>query len=287
MGRDCSRFRRGVLTLFTAVCLLLTGCGAVPTTNQAEESKGTRLPIVMYHSILREPKSFGDYIITPQQLESDLRYLKDHGYTAVTMAQVIAYVKQGEPLPQKPVVLTFDDGYYNNYVYAYPLLREYGMKGIISIVGDYTDHDTKLNENNANYSYLTWEQITEMSESGVIEFQNHTYCMHNLKSGRKGCRRKKGESEEAYHEALRSDIVPLQQKIKEHTGREPDTFTYPFGAVSTESYPVIREIGFSASLSCESGVSVVTKGDEDCLYMLKRSLRTHADTSESFFRKIL
>lgn len=287
MGRDRARFRRGVLNLLTAACLLLSGCGIVPTAEQVEEGKGVRLPIVMYHSILREPKQFGNYIITPQQFESDLQYLKDNGYTTVTMAEVIAYVTEGASLPPKPVVLTFDDGYYNNYVYAYPLLKKYGMKAVLSIVGDYTDHATELNENNPNYSYITWEQVAEMSESGEIEIQNHTCSMHSLHGGRTGCHRRKGETKADYRKALLGDILPLQEQIEQVTGRRPDTFTYPFGSVSTESYPVIREMGFSASLSCESGVSVVTRGDPECLYMLKRSLRTHGDTSESFFCRIL
>ena len=287
MGKNCARFRRRILSLLTATCLLCSGCSFIPANEQVAEGKGVRIPIVMYHSILREPKKFGDYIVTPQQLESDLKYLKEKGYTTVTMAEVIAYVKEGAELPEKPVVLTFDDGYYNNYVYAYPLLRKYGMKGVLSIVGDYTDKDTELQENNANYSYVTWEQVREMSESGVIEIQNHTYRIHNLQGDRTGCHRKKGESEDAYRQALLSDIVPLQEKIKEYTGKTPDTFTYPFGSVSTESYPVVQEMGFSASLSCERGVSVVTKGDADCLYMLRRNLRTHADSTEGFFRKIL
>lgn len=87
----------------------------------AEE--GVELPVVMYHSILNDPALAGDYVLSPQQLECDLRYIKECGYTPVLMEDLISYVNIPEAkLPPKPILITFDDGYYNNYLYAYPLM---------------------------------------------------------------------------------------------------------------------------------------------------------------------
>ena len=103
----------GLLTL----CLLL-GAGALITA--AATAQGVEVPIVMYHSVLKDESRHGQYVISPAELESDLKYLRDHGYTTILIEDLIAYT-QGGPLPEKPVLLTFDDGYYNNYLYAFPL----------------------------------------------------------------------------------------------------------------------------------------------------------------------
>ena len=71
-------------------------------------------------------------MLSPAQFESDLKYLKENGYHTVVVQDLIDYVEKGVPLPEKPVMLTFDDGYYNNYYYAFPLLEEYDAKIVIS-----------------------------------------------------------------------------------------------------------------------------------------------------------
>ena len=111
-----------------------------PYLREIQASAGTsdrdkvRLPVVMYHSILKNPVKKSEYVVSPDLLEKDLKYLKKKGYTPVFMKDVIAYEEGKGTLPAKPIVLSFDDGYYNNYYYAFPLLRKYDMKAVISIV---------------------------------------------------------------------------------------------------------------------------------------------------------
>ena len=128
-----------------------------------EEKEGLKVLIIMYHSVLNARN--GKYIISPAELENDLKYLKDNGYHTITMGDLIAYVYDGKELPEKPVVLTFDDGCYNNYFYAFPMLSEYGMKAVISIVGEYTDKYTASNIVNVNYSNLRWVDINMLMSS--------------------------------------------------------------------------------------------------------------------------
>ena len=97
------------------------------------------VPIVMYHGVLDDTSRQGQYIITPTQLEEDLKIIKERGYTTVVMQDLLDYVDNGTPLPDKPIMLTFDDGYYNNYLYADPLLKRYGMKAVISPVCKWTE----------------------------------------------------------------------------------------------------------------------------------------------------
>lgn len=79
---------------------------------------------------------------------------------------------------------------------------------------------------------------------------------------------------------LSEDLVKLQKKFKENLGFYPLTYTYPFGSVSNESYDIVKELGFKASLSCESGINVVNR-DKECLYMMKRCIRTPSESLES------
>lgn len=236
--------------------------------------EGIAVPIIMYHSILADEARQGAYVITPAQFESDLRYLKEGGYTTVVVADLIAYVREGRPLPDKPVMLTFDDGYYNNYHYAHPLLTQYGMRAVLSPIGTWSEHySAHPNErDHDNYSHLTWEQLREMAQSGVWEIQNHSYDLHHLDGGQKGAAKRQGESDDGYRLRLKNDLETAQTLLMEQVGVTPTCFTYPYGAYSASSQGVLEEMGFAASLSCEERVSTLTR-DPACLWRLGRYLR--------------
>ena len=101
--------------------------------------KGITLPVIMYHSLLKDPARSGKYILPPDVLREDLQYLKGKGYQTVTMNEVIGYVSGEGILPEKPVLITFDDGFYNNLTYLLSILEEYDAKAVLSVVGEYAD----------------------------------------------------------------------------------------------------------------------------------------------------
>lgn len=122
---------------------------------------------------------------------------------------------------------------------------------------------------------------------GCIEFQNHTYNAHSMNNGRNGCKKTSSESAEHYSNFLCNDLNKLQEEFKNNcNGYQPNTFTYPFGAVSKESNSIIKNLGFKASLSCTSGINIITK-DPNCLYLLKRNNRVPEISTEQFFMKLL
>lgn len=270
------------------ILLLVSSCIGIYTFTNASsyEEESIKLPIIMYHSILKDTSKSGKYIVTPSTLEADLQYIANNGYTTITMTDLIAYVYENSVLPEKPIIITFDDGHYNNLGYAVPLLKKYNMKAVISIVGKYTDTFSESDEANLNYSYLRWKDIEELMNSGIIEFQNHTYNLHSESNGRMGCSKKLYESEENYRKILSNDIILLQQKFQENTGYTPNTFTYPFGSISKASIPIVKDLGFKASLSCSTGVNNITK-NPDCLYCLRRNNRPSGISTYDFFKKIL
>lgn len=274
-----------IIVTFIMLILVTTTLCIYANVN-ASEPAGIKLPIVMYHSILKDPAKSGKYIISPTVLENDLQYIKNQGYTTITMTELINFVYNDGVLPEKPIIITFDDGHYNNLTYAVPLLEKYDMKAVISIVGKYTDTFTESNEANTNYSYLRWCDINALLKSNIIEFQNHTYNLHSNSNGRTGCMKKSNESLENYKTLLSEDINKLQTEFKEHTDYVPNTFTYPFGGVSKGSTDILKSLGFKASLSCSSGINYISK-NPDCLYLLKRNNRPSYISSEQFFRKLL
>lgn len=257
-----------VMAVFIVSCIFAAGS----LSRAKAKNDGTVVPIFMYHEV--KPAKTRKDVITPYEFESDLKYLKASGYTAINMTDLINYVDGKGSLPGKPIILTFDDGYYNNYVYAYPLIKKYNVKIVLSIIGKNTDDFTEYPSKNIDYSHVTWLQINEMLDSGLVELQNHTYNLHSISKKRFGCRINEGESLTHYDKVLTDDIEKLQDEILSETGKVPNTFTYPYGKVSKESYPIIKKMGFRASLTCDYGVNIITK-DKSVLYGLKRVCRVH------------
>lgn len=247
------------------------------------QNETIKVPILMYHSVLKNNKSNDKYIVTPEMLENDIKYLKEKGYTSIFVSDLSEYVRNDVPLPEKPVIISFDDGYYNNYVYVLPILEKYNMKATIAVVGKFTDIFTENDSHNTNYSHLTWEDIAEISKTGYVEFSNHTYDMHRT-SERFGCFKKKSESDEEYHSALTEDVLKMQNALKENSQVDCKVFTYPYGKIYNGSIPIIKEMGFSASLSCYEKINYITK-NEDCLYLLGRFNRPSGISTENFMRK--
>lgn len=241
-----------------------------------------KLPVVMYHSV--NTKNINDYVIHPDRFESDLLWLKEHGYTSVFSQEVIDYVNGKGSLPSKPVMLFFDDGFYNNLVYALPLLQKHGFKAMIAVVGEFSDKE-KGERQSVYYSNLNWVQIQELSNSGNIEIVNHTYALHGNKNGRKGAAKKYGESLSNYKCVLSRDIGKLQDKLFEITGRKPLSFCYPYGKYCEESEKFLKEMGFNATYTCNEHHNYIGVGES--LFGLGRFNRSGKVTTKYFFEQKL
>lgn len=266
--------------------LILT---ALAITNASNASYKTDepifLPIIMYHSIVSDTTDGNEYQVNVSTIESDLKYLSENGYNAVFIEEVADYVFYNKPLPENPVCITADDGFYNNSCYLLPLLKKYDMKATISVVGYFSEVISENDPHIPEYSYLTWEDISALIESDRIEIGNHTYNMHSL-NDRKGCSKLFYESEEEYSKKFIEDVGTMQTLLKMNTGITPIVFTYPFGAISDESIPLLKELGFSAALNCREKPNYITH-DESCLFTLNRYNRASGISTNDFMKKIL
>ncbi|MFT3952811.1 MAG: polysaccharide deacetylase family protein [Oscillospiraceae bacterium] len=277
-----------VFTVCAAVliaCILLVR-PAFAKDAAKKEKTGIFVPIIMYHSILKDAAQQGDYVLSPVVLEQDISYLKQHGYTTVFVSDLVAYVQNGTPLPEKPVVLTFDDGSYNNLVYALALLEKYDCKAVFSVVGSYTEKAAKEKTQSVSYSYLNFEDVKALAASGRVEIANHSYDLHSMDNGRRGTMRKPGEDEADYCAMLAADTAKNQALLTAQCGVTPEIYAYPYGLVCKEARCVMGQAGFAATLGVAEAPNYITR-DEACLCELNRYNRPAGISTEAFMRKAL
>ena len=257
----------------------------LPWASAAEEhTEYVMVPILMYHSLYKTASNM--WMLTPDEFEADLKYLAENGYTAVTVSQLRDYVQSGGELPEKPVVLTFDDGYYNNLSVALPLLEKYDMRMVLSIIGEYTDDWSETGGADSRYGHVTWEQLRQLVDSGRVEVSNHTQSLHHNDNGRKGVTRKRGEDLETYRGVFSRDVMLLQEKILEHCGVMPICFAFPYGSTCPEAREILRELGFAATLSCATGMNKIERGNPDCLFDLKRTNRAPGTSAAEILKDL-
>lgn len=240
-----------------------------------------QLPIIMYHHILRDEARHGKFIISPDDLENDLKYIKKNGYTTITDLDLIEYQKNGKPLPEKPIMLTFDDGHLSYLEYVVPLLEKYDMKAIVSIVGSYTNDYTSHPDKAVSYAYLSWDDIKLLSQTSHTRIANHTYDMHKMVE-RSGCSKMKGEKSEHYKKIFSDDATKMRDLIYSYTQKNADCFTYPFGSFCKESEEEIKRLGFKISLTCNEGINSISR--DSSLFKLKRFNRPHKKTVEEILK---
>ena len=279
-------------SFFTAaVCFIFVAAVAVSAVDHHRSGKGAvaasaevkAVPILMYHSILQDESRAGDYVLSPEVFRQDMEYLKARGYTSVFVSELTEYVNGNADLPEKPVVITLDDGYLNNLTYVLPILEELDMKAVISVIGAYSEEFAQNGDRNVMYAHVTWEDIKALCESGHVEIGNHTYDMHKLEP-RKGCAKNVDETLAEYRTSLTEDVSQLQTALAEKSGITPTVFTYPYGLFSDETLPIIKELGFSAALNCTEKINYLTR-DPEQLYHLGRFNRPAGISTEEFMKK--
>lgn len=265
------------MALFWAVIC----CLFFPASVAKAEEESTPLPILMYHSVSTTQK--GVYFVTPRQLENDLVELKRRGYNFVTIQAVKAYLNGEGDLPKKPVLITFDDGHYDNLYYGLEILKKQGAKAVVNVIGCFSEYSSTHEKDHPEYSHLTWEEIAYLAKTGVFEVGSHTYKMHAYKP-RFGIKRMRGESLEDYRQALNEDLNLIDRALLEKSGVYPVCFAYPFGAYDDESAKIVQS-RYDAIFTCYEVVNRLKKGDRAKLSKLYRINRDGTLTTQAFLNK--
>ncbi len=241
------------------------------TASEAEDLETFQLPILMYHHVAPtgSPK-FTRWRVTPEAFEEQLRCLRDAGAYSITLEEWRTALMTKTPLPGKPVLITFDDGYLDFTTYAWPLLKRYGFSATVFIVAGFAG---KTNRWDSIFDYgedlplLTWEQIRQLHGEGV-EFGSHTLSHYPLTSL---------SPAEVIHEASHSRII-MEQELS-----IPITiFAYPYGDLDPLVQRLIGSCGYDIAVSCRPGYSSF----QDPLLQLARIEISGTDTLEEFKSKL-
>ena len=250
--------------LVALLALPLTVCGT---------SDSVSFPILLYHHI--DTTGEGESTIAEDVFLSHLDALQSAGYQTITLSQMIAYVEHWEPLPQKPVLITFDDGYLSCYDLAWPALRERGMVGTVFVIGSSMGKDTYKGTGIPMVPHFTMEQAREMTASGVMSVQSHTYDLHQYRplepdGGREGVLPKEGERDRAYRQVLDRDFRLAVDTLWLGTEERPQALAYPYGLYTQASETVSQEAGFSITLTTRAEAAQLRQHDSHSLRLLGR-----------------
>lgn len=269
------------VAIFTAVLLSGFSKAEVSAAENASGGDSRQLPILMYHSVVKDASLCGDYVITTDQLEQDIVWLLKNGYTPVFCNELPPFAEGRGELPEKPVVLSFDDGCYNNFYYVLPLLEKYKVKAVFAVVGEWTVAAAEQAEPSPVYSSMDTDNLRSLVLSGYCELANHSWAMHGLgeEGGRRGVLPMNGESERDYRRALWGDLTDCAKVIRA-AGQQPTTLAYPYGFREDMTEQLVKELGYTVTLSCDERVNTVSVGDYGCLFGMGRFNRPAGRSAE-------
>lgn len=215
------------------------------------------IPIVTYHDITID-SSNGSMQITKERFEEDMLYLKNNNYTPILVQDFIDISKGIIMPPEKPIMITFDDGYLSNYELAFPILQETNMKAIISVIAKNIRDDI----GNGFDVFMTWEQCREMYESGLVDIENHTYNLHNPETGGlivvdgvNGIGRIPDEHRDDYHDRVNGDLVLCTNLIEENVGNKVKYFAHPYGYTEYLAFKIFKKMGIEVAVISDTGMA--------------------------------
>src|SRR5882762_3609874 len=188
------------------------------------------VPILTYHNLAEQAK--GRLVLAAASFREQMRYLKTNGYRVVSLAEFIEFSRLNRQLPQRAVVLTFDDGYRSFKDYAYPVLKELGFTATLFIYTDWVG---------AGRGSLSWNDLRELTAAG-FDIEAHTKTHADL-------RRAQGETEAQYSRRMHVELELPQDLFNKNLGRRSPILAYPYGRWEEGLLPKVKEYGYIAAFS--------------------------------------
>jgi len=256
-----------VFSLVISIFMINTGVESAPVDNKHEYN----IPVLMYHFFTRNTSKTGKYTIHTTTLENDLKYISSN-YVSITSKDLIDYKEQSIELPSNSIIITIDDSSLSFYTIMYPLLVKYNVKVILNVIGKYTDDN--------NGFHMTWNQIKEVENSGLVELGSHSYDLHDYGNGKYAMKKYNYESLDEYKIRMENDLKYNNEKLYSLNGITPLSFAYPLGYSNSTLKEIIKK-NFSISFSCREALYHV----ED-LYNIPRFNRDGKLSTSQFFKNI-
>ena len=207
----------------------------VPLPTPDGEHRRVSVPMLMYHYI-EDPPPNADSIrfalsVPPNLFAAHLDVIRALGFETISVRDVINHLTLGAPLPTKPIVLTFDDGYANHFTHALPLLTERGMVGTFFVISEFPHR--------GHPSYMTWDQIRQMVRAGM-EIESHARLHESLA----------GQSEAYLREQARGGVLTFEQEL----GYTPRVIAYPMGFYDQRVIDIFHDEGYWAGITTQNGL---------------------------------
>lgn len=259
-----------------------------PPVRSAPDTQSITVPVLLYHNILENGDSGrNDNNIPLDDFIHQMDLLRRSGRQTISFDDLIAYVYEGAPLPEHPVIITFDDGYRSNYTLAYPVLKARGFHGTIFTIGCSIGHTRYKDTQYSMTPHFGAAEMADMTASNLITIASHTYDMHQwapFESGdavRESILPLAGETEAHYIAALKQDVA-LQQKAFQSAGLEPcRILAFPKGLHSPLTDVTLRECGYLATVTTDNTrENTVTRGLPQSLIALGRMTLSQSITDE-------
>ena len=233
------------------------------------------MPVLMYHHFIQDGPVEADTVVSAARFEEQMRALQEGSYTAITVQQLSCFVRGEGSLPEKPILITMDDGYTSNLEIAAPILERYGMTATVFVIG------INVGQTHAPHTgqpmdlpRFGWEQARVWVEKGVIEIQSHTYDMHQHEgsgpSGRDGVLPMPGENSTDYCAALQADFAMARDGLWQGLGVEMDSVSFPYGLYSPQAVQELERLGVVVTFTTQYGCSRVVPGKMGGGQCLKR-----------------
>lgn len=231
-----------ILTISTSTELI----DLIPNLSTSQTPEAVRVPIVVYHSVApfypHQTLENKIWTVTPEIFDQQLKYLKDHGYTTISFDDLYNHFINKTPLPAKPIIISFDDGWKNQYLNAFPVLKKYGLTATFFIFTNAIGHP----------NYFSWTQLREIQNAGMTIGDHTMYHPYLFKIDDE--------------ETLRKEIVTSKEILEYNLGKKINTFSYPFGHVSNKSLEMIKTAGYQNART--NGYPGIWHGPND-LYTLR------------------
>lgn len=222
------KMKNKVLILCLIVVVVLVAVGISFKQYNDRKRADIKIPILLYHNFVTtvpdsDPDNF-NYINTPESFEENIKTLLDNGYTILSMKELADADEGKTELPAKPILITFDDGYYSNYEYIYPILKKYKVKASIFVITD------KMGQEIDGIKYLGWDECKEMQDSGLVEIFSHSkkHVFYNKLPVRE----------------IRDDVKESYELIEKYLGKQDlKVFAYPYGAYTDQTVRTLKNNG--------------------------------------------
>ena len=183
--------------------------------------------VLLYHHVATDTPASTS--ISPEDFRSHMEYLRDNGFNVVGLDAMVEALRNGDDLPDRAVAITFDDGYLSIYEEAFPMLQSFGFPFTLFLSTGPIDRQLR--------NYMSWEQVSEMAEAGVVVANHMVEHPHMLNRG-------ESENDGSWIERLREELLRAEQSIVEHTGQSHRFLAYPYGEFDPAIKDMLRDLDF-------------------------------------------